>query len=251
MNFNLASILKKILNESVTSDQVNDAINNKYQVIITYRDEDSNAIGKRLIEPYVYGASKAGNPVFRAFQYEGDTLRGKPKWKLFRLDRVESWMPTNNHFNQQPRDRQWNAQLYNQNGDLSMSVIYNQVKFDSDNNDNDDVFKTDFEKQLLKRKQQRQQSTPINIKDLTNNHNGPVQTPQLPQIDNTSNETNRGPVDTTSIYPKITDSEWNKDSQNNKEIRDNNINKRRDRRADNRVDSKPTWRKGSLNQYIQ
>lgn len=282
MGFNLADILNKILNESVSSDKVNDAINNKYQVIITYKDEDSNAVGKRLIEPYVYGASSAGNPVFRAYQYEGDTFRGKPKWKLFRLDRVESWQPTNNHFNQQPNNRHWNAEDYNTNGDRSMTVVYNQVKFDDEFDDG--IFRTDFEKQLLKRKKQRQQSTPINVQDIVPQQSGPVQT--VPQTYDSKDKGTRGPIQNKETTPQgyengsdnnsgpiqssdidqqgyedientnrgpidISDKDWEHDSSSKEELRNKNINQRRDRRADKRTDSQPTWRKGALNQYIQ
>ena len=52
---NLYEILKEVLNESVSSDSVNDAINNKYRILINYDDEDNHATGTRLVEPYVLG----------------------------------------------------------------------------------------------------------------------------------------------------------------------------------------------------
>ena len=76
-----------------------DAINNKYRILINYDDEDNHATGIRLVEPYVLGYTKAGNLAFRGYQYNGDTVRGVPKWKLFRLDRVINWQPTKQKFN--------------------------------------------------------------------------------------------------------------------------------------------------------
>ena len=71
----------------------------KYRILINYDDEDNHATGTRLVEPYVLGYTKAGNLAFRGYQYEGDTVRGVPKWKLFRLDRVINWQPTKQKFN--------------------------------------------------------------------------------------------------------------------------------------------------------
>jgi len=45
MTLNLYEILQKVLNESVGSNEVSDAINNHNYVDITYVDEDSNAPG--------------------------------------------------------------------------------------------------------------------------------------------------------------------------------------------------------------
>ena len=126
---NLYEILQEILSESVTPQDVNDAIDNKLQVIINYSDEENHAPKKRLIEPYAYGMTKSGNAVIRAFQYNGDTFRGIPKWKLFRLDRITNWQPTEQHFNAQPKERGWNAEAYNEHGDNTMSNVLNQVVF--------------------------------------------------------------------------------------------------------------------------
>lgn len=136
MSLNLYSILKEMLNESVTPNEVNHAIDTKTRAVIEYNDEGGKggkgrATGPRYIEPYVYGFTKAGNPCFRAYQYNGSSFRGVPKWKLFRLDRVESWETLdNNHFDVEPRDNGWDAEKYNNNGDKSMSSVENQVKFE-------------------------------------------------------------------------------------------------------------------------
>jgi len=124
--------------EAVSGQQVIDALNNRQGVLINYSDENASHPGKRYIEPYVYGLTKAGNPCIRAYQYYGDTKRGVPKWKLFRLDRIDSWEPTQETFELEPKARGWAAQAYNQN-DGSMSAVYKTV-------DLSDEPLTDYEK---------------------------------------------------------------------------------------------------------
>lgn len=171
---NLFQILKEVLNESVTPNDVNDAINNKLQVIINYSDEKNRAPKKRLIEPYAYGITKAGNEVLRAYQYDGDTYRGKPKWKFFRLDRIQSWNPTETHFNAQPNERGWNAEDYNTLGDESMTTVFNQVKFDYDDTANNPYEKGSDLYNIRKRTDNIKQSKPINLTQMTDNKPGPV-----------------------------------------------------------------------------
>ena len=132
VSLNLFDILQNILSESVSSKAVNDAIDNQYQVEIEYDEEGSDAKGKRIIEPYAYGITSAGNEVIRGFQYFGNTKRGIPKWKLFRLDRITSWNPTNNKFNLE------NSLVVNKfkPNDMGMSNVINYVKLDNDNYDN-------------------------------------------------------------------------------------------------------------------
>ena len=161
---NLYNILQNILQESVSSDKVIDAINNRYQVIINYSDEKARAPKKRLIEPYAYGVSEAGNSVFRTFQYDGDTFRGKPKWKLFRLDRVESWTPTEQHFNVDPKTRGWNAPAFNEQGDDSMVTVLSIVDLD---NGSSNPFDKGSDLWLARQKTDNmRQSTPINVKQM-------------------------------------------------------------------------------------
>lgn len=167
---NLSNILKEVLKEDVSPQEVNDSINNKVQVVITYNDEKNRAPERRLIEPYAYGRSKAGNSVFRAFQYEGDTFRGIPKWKLFRLDRVTSWMPTENHFNADPKERKWSQIAYNEQGDNSMSTVLNMVKFDYDDTSNNPYDKGSDLYNIRKRTDNIKKSKNININQLNKKH---------------------------------------------------------------------------------
>lgn len=171
---NLYNILQNILSESVTPNEVNDAIDNKLQVIINYSDEKNSAPNKRLIEPYAYGVSKSGNSILRAYQYDGDTLRGKPKWKFFRLDRITSWNPTENHFNAQPNERGWNAEDYNENGDNSMTTVINQVKFDYGEKTNNPYQRGSDLYNLRKRTDNIKQSKPIQVTQMKDNQPGPI-----------------------------------------------------------------------------
>lgn len=129
------ALIYTLLDESVSPQDVISSLNNKQGVVITYSDENSSAPDKRYIEPYVYGRTKAGNDAIRAYQYYGDTKRGVPKWKMFRLDRITSWNPTSQHFNAEPKERGWNAESYNENGDGSMVQVLNQVNISNGNND--------------------------------------------------------------------------------------------------------------------
>lgn len=135
-------LTENTLNEAVSSQSIVDALNKRQGVWINYASEDGHT-GKRYIEPYVYGVTKAGNDAIRAFQYNGDTKRGVPHWKLFRVDRISTWEPTNNIFETEPKARGWAAEAWNNNGDKSLTRIYNIVNF----NDKTKTNKTSSESQ--------------------------------------------------------------------------------------------------------
>jgi hypothetical protein len=218
---NLYEILQQVLVENAFPKDVIDAINNKYRVIINYSDGENSAPNKRLIEPYAYGLSKAGNSVLRAYQYNGDTKRGIPKWKLFRLDRITSWQPTNQHFNISPNQNGWSAEDYNENGDGSMQTVLSQVKFDNGDNlysPNDRLNKERLKTNRLKN------STPININTMKepSNQSGPIIEPKNTNINaNTSAsdikqpiqqqepQTNRGPIVNNDINKTDTSNDNN------------------------------------------
>lgn len=130
MSLNLYEILQKVLNESVGSQDVVDVINGHNYVEITYDDEKNHVIGSRLIQPYAYGLSMAGNEVLRAFQVSGASLRGEPAWKTYRLDRILSWRPRKQTFSVPPPMQGYSTNDYNEVGDGSMSTVYAQAKFD-------------------------------------------------------------------------------------------------------------------------
>lgn len=129
MALNLFEILQKVLNESVGSNDVIDAISNHNYVEIRYEDEDINAPGNRLIQPYAYGVTMAGNECLRAFQMSGDSYRGEPHWKLFRLDRIKAWNPRRQTFNVPPPMQGYDSPNYNDKGDGTMAKVIFQASF--------------------------------------------------------------------------------------------------------------------------
>ena len=142
-----SNIFKRLLRESMYTygspdpQTVQDAIANKNYVRIRYDDEDyGSRIGtkknSRLIMPFALGISKAGNPVLRAFQINGGTRRGIPKWKLFRLDRIKNWATmSKKQFHQTPDELGYdNAFPFNKYGDKSMRGVSKLADFsDVDN----------------------------------------------------------------------------------------------------------------------
>lgn len=83
----------------VSVEKIKDAIENGKIVSMMYNDKQGGG-GKswRYIYPVVYGELKdrkngggTGNMAIRAFQPQGSTKRGKPAWKLFRVDRIVAW----------------------------------------------------------------------------------------------------------------------------------------------------------------
>jgi hypothetical protein len=130
MNF-AEQILKEILNEEVNIPYVSDAIKKKYEVELNYRaDEDEKGTGKRIIQPVALGHSRSGNLVLRAFQPYGDTKTKIPKWKLFRLDKIEEWKPMKKRRFRRPPGKQFNAEgEYNPNGDGAMTDVLIQADF--------------------------------------------------------------------------------------------------------------------------
>lgn len=164
MKISLHDRIKGFLNEDISSDEVLDAIRNKYQVRIKYDDgmEDNggNPKGSRVIKPFAIGTTKKGYPVVRAFQEGGGTRRGAPKWKFFRLDRITSWIPLRNKkFFDAP-------QGYNPNGDETMGTFIDNVKFN------------DFISPLDKQRMQFQNDVKVGQQQ---NAKGPVQQPRITQ----------------------------------------------------------------------
>lgn len=110
-------ILEGLITEGVNTDQIINAINGEYanngkkfirRVKINYDGDDVKdkfgnvtRVGKgwRNIVVHAYGRLKnGGREVIRAYQVYGDSLSNEqyPEgWKLFRLDRISHWEPTN------------------------------------------------------------------------------------------------------------------------------------------------------------
>jgi hypothetical protein len=126
---------KSLLTESVSDQEINDAIKGKYNVNILYDDypdaTPSVPPSKRYIQVYNFAETKAGNKAIRAFQIFGGS-KTTPKegaWKIFRLDRIRGWFPTKMKFNKPVSDLDTNIPTYNKNGDRAMSRVINKVDF--------------------------------------------------------------------------------------------------------------------------
>lgn len=132
----LLEAYKRYLTESVTPNQIMDAIRNHERILINYKTEgEDRNNGSRVIEVYAYGLTRKGNPVIRAFQNYGDTTRrgSVPTWKFFRLDRIISWKPTGQTFKIPANKRYRNMPPFNTMGDKTMSNVYMVAKFDDTN----------------------------------------------------------------------------------------------------------------------
>tara|TARA_R100001509_G_scaffold151845_1_gene111573 strand:+ start:393 stop:794 length:402 start_codon:yes stop_codon:yes gene_type:complete len=128
----LLSSLISLITEGVSNSVIKDAVTNKHTCDLRYLDDEKlpNGGQVRTIQPVAYGYSKKGNPVIRAYQTSGPSLKVNekgiplPDWRLFRVDRIKSMIPKKGDdslfltFDEPP--------LYNPLGDNSMTrMIYN------------------------------------------------------------------------------------------------------------------------------
>jgi hypothetical protein len=123
----LYNTVKSLILEVASIDSIVNAIKNKDKVIIYYDGDEPGGRGLRSIEPVCFGYSRANNPVLRAWDEEGASHTGYkgeqplPGWRLFRVDKIQSFKPSGEKFTT-PKPG------YNVNGDKSMTkVIINAV----------------------------------------------------------------------------------------------------------------------------
>jgi len=130
----LYNTFKSLILEVASINSITDAIKKRQKVIVYYDGDEPGGRGLREIEPVCFGYSKADNPILRAWDYEGAShtnYKGEqplPGWRIFRLDKILSFKPTGEVFNE-PK------QGYNPNGDKSMNRVIINVKFDNNNNE--------------------------------------------------------------------------------------------------------------------
>lgn len=128
MNLFFKNIVSDILTEGINASNAGDAIRHRNEVEITYSGDDG---GKRIIQPVAYGLSKAGNMVLRAFQPFGTTKTKVPHWKLFRMDKIDSWKQLRGRIFSEPPGQYNSADgKFNPNGDESMSEVYLVANFE-------------------------------------------------------------------------------------------------------------------------
>ena len=125
----LYNSLKTLILEVASLGAVRDAISKKNKCIIYYTGDEPGGKGLREIEPVCLGYSKSGNLVLRAWDYEGAShtaykrKQPLPGWRLFRLDKITMFRPTeDNFFDPKPN--------YNFNGDRSMTKVLINAQFD-------------------------------------------------------------------------------------------------------------------------
>jgi predicted DNA-binding transcriptional regulator YafY len=125
----LYNVVKSLILETASIDTIVDAIKNRRKVVIYYDGDEPGGRGLREIEPVCLGVSKKGNYVLRAWDEQGASHRGflglkpLPSWRLFRIDRITSFNPTQEIFNT-PRPN------YNPRGDKSMTKVLINVNFE-------------------------------------------------------------------------------------------------------------------------
>ena len=118
----LQSSLKSLILEIASIESVIDAIKNKRVMGTSYDGDEPGGKGQRLIEPVCVGVSKAGNRVVRAWEREGAShtatigTQPLPGWRLFRLDKTFTFLPTSEVYSEMRPG-------FNPNGDKSMVSV--------------------------------------------------------------------------------------------------------------------------------
>ena len=127
----LTESLRGLILEIASLDSVQTAINNRNVVAIYYDGDEPGGKGIREVEPVALGKSKAGNLVMRGWDREGSSHTAYigeqplPGWRLFRLDKILSFKPTGEIYNE-PKPG------YNFNGDKSMVSVITIAKFNNE-----------------------------------------------------------------------------------------------------------------------
>ena len=125
----LYNIAKSLILEVASIDSIVDAIKKKDVIVIYYDGDEPGGRGLRTIEPVCFGYSKADNPVLRAWDLEGSSHTGYkgeqplPGWRLFRVDKILSFRPSGEKFNEVRPG-------YNLAGDRGMVNVIINAKFD-------------------------------------------------------------------------------------------------------------------------
>lgn len=119
----------QLLSEGVAVNDVVAAINGMYNVNITYQDSPQSPPSKRYIQVYVLGKTdgEIQNDAIRAYQIQGGSKTSSNGWKIFRLDRIQSWTPTNKKWYNPVSDYDASIPAYNQSGDRTLASVTQAV----------------------------------------------------------------------------------------------------------------------------
>ena len=124
----LLQTVKSLILEASSIEDIVDSIKKRKVVVIYYDGDEPGGRGLREIEPVCLGISKANNKILRAWDIEGSSHTGYkgeqplPGWRLFRVDKILSYKPTGEIYNN-PRPN------YNFNGDKTMVSVILNAKF--------------------------------------------------------------------------------------------------------------------------
>ena len=120
----LYNLAESLILEVASKGDIMNALRKRRIIELNYDDEeDPGGKGRRWVQMYCYGVSKAGNDVVRVYQVGGDTKTIQPGWKLFRTDRMENMRTLSGTFDEA-------KPLFNPTGDKDMIKIYYITKFD-------------------------------------------------------------------------------------------------------------------------
>lgn len=120
----LYNLVESLILEVASRSDIMDGMSKRRIMELNYDDEeDPGGKGRRWIQMYCYGVSKAGNDVVRVYQVGGDTKTIQPGWKLFRVDRIKNLKKLGGTFDEA-------KPLFNPTGDKDMIKIYNITQFD-------------------------------------------------------------------------------------------------------------------------
>lgn len=118
--YSFESIVKRLLVESANVTDIIAAIENKKVVKINYLGDENVPSGERIIEPFLLGKTTAGNLAIRAFETSGFTKTFVPNWKIFIVNKISMWEPTEETFTIRND--------YNKYGDKSFNQITKKVE---------------------------------------------------------------------------------------------------------------------------
>jgi predicted DNA-binding transcriptional regulator YafY len=126
---------RKLITEGVSSNDINmvingDAVGKHYHVNLVYRSPDGTT-SSRWVQVYDYARTTAGNDAISAFEVSKNNIE-TGAWKLFRLDRIQSFNISKVPFYKAISDVNPNmSQKYNKigNNTPTLSTIHNKAKF--------------------------------------------------------------------------------------------------------------------------
>lgn len=125
----LNDVLKTLILEIASIENVGNAIDRKKVVSIYYDGDTPGGPGLRTIEPVcLFVDKRSGNTNLTAWEREGASHKVAvgdgvlPGWRLFRMDKILSWNPTGEEFTQMRPG-------FNPGGDKRASKIIYITKF--------------------------------------------------------------------------------------------------------------------------